>query len=190
MGENISFEGGGLKISEELIAKTVTNIFPGNNYLDTLIFLFACYLIGIVTIELFFYFSKKRKMLKSMTFIQKSIFALFFGFGSLMVVFMTYLPLTFFHFDPLGFFVNGKMLNLMILAGFLLFGCLASSSMRLKGRTFIWGSYRVLEAFFILVTLSFISISLVIVSKSYIGLTWLIVDIIYIKQRLIPFLKN
>lgn len=190
MAENISFEGGGFKVSEEFISKAVRDIFPGTDHINILIFLLACYLTGFVTMQLFFYFSKKRKMLRSMTFTQKFVFALFFGFGSIMVVFMTYLPFTFFRLDPLAFFSGGKFLPFMILAGFLLYGCLVSSSIRLKGRTFIWGAYRFLEAFFIIITVTFIAISLVFKSRAYLGLGWLWVDYIYIKNRFYPFLKG
>ena len=190
MAENISFEGAGIKVSENLIAKAINTIFPGTNYLDTIILMGCWFLVGIVTMSIFFYFSKKRKMFKTMNLFEKSIFALLFGFGSFMIVIITYLPFAILGFDPLGFFNDGRMLPFMILSGFLLFICLAAASTKIKGRPFLGGTYKFLEAFFMLISMTIMMGSLLIKTGEYKMLLWILVDIIYTKQVLIPFMKS
>ncbi len=190
MDQNISFDGGGIKISEILIARTINTIFPGTNYLDTLILIFCWFLVGIVTLGIFFYFSKKRKMFKTMSRLEKAIFSLLFGFVSFMAVIFTYIPFALLGLDPLDFFNGGRILPFMILAGFLLYGCLIAASRKQNGRPFLVGTYKFLEAFFILISATIMAVCLVIKTRQYQLLLWIIVDFVYIKQRFIPFVRH
>jgi hypothetical protein len=190
MGQNISFEGGGIKVSESLIARTINAIFPGTNYLDTLILIFCWFLVGIITLGIFFYFSKKRKMFKTMSLFEKAIFSLLFGFGSFMTVIFTYIPFALLKLDPLDFFNGGRILPFMILAAFLLYGCLMAASRKQNGRPFLIGTYKFLEVFFILISVTVMAVCLFIKTRQYQLLLWIIVDFIYIKQRFIPFIRH
>lgn len=183
MEQNISFEGGGLKISEQVISKVITTIFPGQNYLDILVLIFVWFLVGLITLGIFFYFSKKRRMLKSMTLLQKGIFSIFLGFVSFMIVIITYLPFYFLGYDPLNF-AQGIMLPFMILAGFLLYGCLAIASLRVKGRPFILETFKTLFDFFMVITVTLLAVSLTIKTKDWKLLLWFIVDGLYIANRI------
>lgn len=142
--ENISFSGGGFQVSEEVIKKAITTIFPGNDYLTTLILIFSWYLIGIITLNIFFYFYNKEKMLQSMSTILKFSFAIAFGFISFMGIFILYLPLLILNIDILNLKNNGAMLPFMILAGFMLYACLFIASKNAKGKDFLKKTFKYL----------------------------------------------
>lgn len=189
MVQNISFELGGLKLSEQIIGQTINTIFPGNDYLTTLVLIFMWFILGLVTLTFFFYFSKKREMFKKMTLLEKSVFSIFFGFISFMLVIFTYLPLIFLNYDILNF-KTGSMLPFMILAGFLLYGCLVCASVIVKGRLFLIKTFKFLEAFFIFISMSFLVIVLVFLNKEYYLLIWFIVPILYFFYKFKPLVKS
>jgi hypothetical protein len=182
MDQNISFEGGGLKVSEGVISKVITTMFPGGNYLEILILLIAWFLVGLVTLGVFFYFDKKQAMFKSMTLLEKSIFSLFFGFFSFMITIISYVPLVLFNYDPLNL-KTGNMLPFMVVAGFVLYACLSIASKRVKGRPFLLKAFRYLSDFAIVFAITFFMVVMFVITKNYLLLLWLIVVVIYIFFR-------
>lgn len=186
---NITFSGGGFSLSETFIGKTINTIFPGNDYLSTLILLIVWFLIGIATLAFFFYFSKKRNMWKSLRGIQLVLLSVSLGFVSFMTIIFSYIPFFIMGIDFLNF-KNGTMLSFMLLAAFLLYCCLFIASVNHKGRPFILKTFKNLFSFFMLFSMTFLAIVLTIKTREYRMLLWLIVDLVYIHYNIHPFFKE
>jgi len=190
MVSNITFSGYGITISEEFIGKFVNTIFPGGDYLYTLILILMWFLVGIIALSTFFYFSKKRNMWKSISKLQKIIFSVSLGWISFMIVFLSYLPFYLLGLDFLNMVQGKNILLFMILSFLLLYCCLALASSNYKGRPFISKSFKNLGSFFMLFTMTFLAISLTIKTKEYRLLLWIIVDVIYFHYNVHPIFKK
>lgn len=163
----------------------VQNIF--NNQTDpatglvTILFIF---LTGFVTLVLFFYFSKRFKMWKSMDWPEKITFAFVLGIMSIINVVTIFFSL---------FIINNSWMNsllellisgaipILMLAGFLLYECLTFSSIFGKsGRPFLKLTLAYLFEFMIMFSLSLlvIVVSIKILNSYLIIALWIIAIIL------------
>lgn len=168
IGTNLSIETPYVSIPATFIDSVLTSIFPGDNPLAIAGLLVAWFLIGFVTMAIFFYFDKKRAMWK-MDLIHKIIFSIILGFLSFMGALIAYMPFIFFNHDFLNF-ASGKLLPFMVIAGFVTYICLFLSSVRIKGREFLKKALYYEWVFIYSISFTSLVISVSIMIKRY----WLI----------------
>jgi len=192
MMENISLDFNGLKISEKVIAETINTLFPGNNHIATLITILLFTLTGFISLCVFFYFSKRRRLWDNMKKSMKGWFSLSMGFFSFMGIFIIYFGFIILGIDFTNFF-NGNFyaLPLVILGGFVLYFDLFLASLEAKGRAVLMKTYRNLLFSSFLIPFTFLFFCISFINKNWISFgLFLIIDIIAFNYLLYPSLKK
>lgn len=192
MAENISLVIGSTKISEEALALTVNTIFPGENYLQTLIALLCFFLTGFLTFSMFFYFSKRRKMWQSMKRQMKFWFSISMGFISFMAAFIIFFGLILIDKELSKIFSSQfYTAPFIIVGGFILYFSLILASLETKGRDVFMKTYRNLMFLAMLLPITFLLFVIGIISNHlYIPLSFLLIDAIAIYYLLYLPKKN